>query len=375
MYFDKIQKLDQEEQDKIKNNLKIIQFPNQKNNPIFLEEQGELMPGIKKRKDGRYEVRKMEKGKRISIYAHSEKEALKLFNKLKNNKIKIENKKTELTTYTLTEWILQWEETYKKPFVKQKTLKDIHNSLKSVFINLGDININKITTLTIQQFLNKQRQNRVKEKMQTYLNAILQKAYDLDIISKNPFSAVEKAKKGKYKNNTFTFAEQEKIINAINGSIIEHEIYTYLLTGARPSELPNKENFDFKNHIVVINGTKTEKSKHREVQLSKEFSLYIENFFKYKKFKPYTTIQTEFKNICSKLKIEKPLIYRLRHTFATNHFVLGTTAKQVSEWMGHSSITITLDTYTDIDKTSSAIKIKKLYNNFYYTSKNSCPQI
>lgn len=34
--------------------------------------------------------------------------------------------------------------------------------------------------------------------------------------------------------------------------------------------------------------------------------------------------------------------------------------------MGHTSTTITLDTYTDIDKTATKEKILKLYNNYYY---------
>ena len=246
-------------------------------------------------------------------------------------------------------------------------MKDIHNSLKEVFIQLGNIKLANLTTLKIQEFLNNLNSNRTKERIQTYLNAILQKAYDIDLIKKNPFKAVQKTKKGKYKNYAFNYEEQQLIINSIKGSIIEHEIFTYLLTGARPSELPKKENFDFKNNIVIITGTKTEKSKHREIQMSKEFSAYMQEFFKTNNFKSYTVIQKEFKNICTRINLNKNLLYRLRHTFASNHFALGTPAKQVSEWMGHSSITITLDTYTDIDKTISKEKIKKLYNNFYYT--------
>ena len=64
--------------------------------------------------------------------------------------------------------------------------------------------------------------------------------------------------------------------------------------------------------------------------------------------------------------IDKPLLYRLRHTFATNHFTIGTNTKQVQEWLGHYSSSLTLDIYTDIDKTASKEKITKLYKNFYF---------
>ena len=50
-----------------------------------------------------------------------------------------------------------------------------------------------------------------------------------------------------------------------------------------------------------------------------------------------------------------------------NHFTLGTPQKYVQQLLGHSTISMTLDTYTDIDKTASKSKIGALYNNFYYT--------
>lgn len=326
------------------------------------------MPGIKLRNDGRYEIRKMENGKRVSIYTKTLKEAKVIFNKFKNNKIKIEQKEKKPKDYILKEWITIWENTYKKPFVKEKTFKDIHNSLKAVFENLGNIKLSQLTTLKIQEFLNKLKANRTKERIQTYLNAILQKATDLDIVKKNVFKAVEKSKKGKYKNYTYSFEEQEKILVAIKGTSIEHEIYCYLLTGCRPSELPKKENFDFDKKIVSIYGTKNEKSEHREIQLSDCFSKYMQDYLKNNELKNNEFVQKEFKKICESIGIDKPLLYRLRHTFASNHFILKTQTKQVSEWMGHSTITITLDTYTDIDKTASAEKIKNLYNNYYYTN-------
>ena len=100
--------------------------------------------------------------------------------------------------------------------------------------------------------------------------------------------------------------------------------------------------------------------------MSQEFANYMKEFFKTKDFAEHNIIQKTFKQICEELGITNSKLYRLRHTFASNHFVLGTPTKQVSEWMGHSSTTITLDIYTDIDKNATKEKIKNLYNNFYY---------
>ena len=100
--------------------------------------------------------------------------------------------------------------------------------------------------------------------------------------------------------------------------------------------------------------------------MSSEFSNYIKPYIEQGKRIKVKDIGKEFKEICNKLNIKKPLLYRLRHTFASNHFILKTPIKLIQEWLGHSTISLTLDIYTDYDKTASYEKIKKLYNNFYY---------
>ena len=361
--------MDKQEQEQIKNSLTLIQFPNKanENSLIFLgNEQGEVMPGIKKRADGRFEVRKMENGTRKSIYTKTLQEALKIKNKFIKNKIKIEPKDKEVKQYKLKDWILTWEEKYKKPFIKKKSLRDIHGSLKKVITSLGEIKLKDITTMKLQEFMNSLKKNRTKERTQLYLNAVLEKACNLDLIKKNPFKAVEKVQKGIYKNDAYKYAEQETILKIIKNTDIECEILIYLLTGVRPAEFPNKDNIDLNNKIIHIYGTKNKKSIHREIEISENFAEYLKEHLKNHEIKKYSSIQKKFKKLCEINGIKKPLLYKLRHTFASNHFVLKTHIKQVSYWMGHKSIKITLDTYTDIDKTATKDKILKLYNNFYY---------
>lgn len=323
------------------------------------------MPGITLRSDGRYMIRKMVDGKRTSFYTRSYNEALKILKKLQKDNILVEYKNSTKSD-KLSVWITQWEETYKRNFVSEKTFNDIHNSLKSVIQELGNIEIKKLTALQIQSFLNKLPNNRTKERTELYLNALLQKASDLDLINKNPFNAVQKTKKGKYKNYTYSFEEQAKIIYATKNTDIECEVLIYLLTGARPAEFPTRADIDLEKHIIHIRGTKNEKSQHREVDISNQFAQYLKQHLEKNELKKYEYIQKRFKKICQDCNIQKSILYRLRHTFASNHFVLGTQTKLVSDWMGHTSINITLDTYTDIDKTATKSKILELYNNFYY---------
>ena len=95
----------------------------------------------------------------------------------------------------------------------------------------------------------------------------------------NVFNAVIKDKKLKCKNNAYTYAEQQIILNAVSNTDIEHEIYIYLMCGCRPNELPAKANFDFTNNLINIYGTKNDNALHRQVEMSNSFSQYIQKYF------------------------------------------------------------------------------------------------
>lgn len=321
--------------------------------------------GISKRRDGRYMVRKMVDGERITQYAHTLAEAKSILQKINTGKLKL-TKKERAKNYTFKEYSEQWLELYKKPFIKPKSYSAIKGFVVRINKAIGNIRLKDITTKILQEYMNTLEKNRAKEKIAIYLNAILQKAVDTAIIQHNAFRAVIKDKKIKFKNYAYTYAEQQKILEIIKGTDIEHEIMIYLMCGCRPNELPKRKDFDFLNNIINIHGTKNENALHREVEMSEEFASYIKKYFDQRDTQAELYVSRKFIDLCNQAGIKKPLLYRLRHTFATNHFTLGTPPKYVQQWMGHADISMTLDTYTDIDKTASKEKIKKLYNNFYY---------
>lgn len=352
-----------QEQDQIienRNNLTILKF----NNQSYSEDIGEDMKGITKRKDGLYMVRKTINGTTYTKYAKTINDAKKIRTKFKHLNDKNYNK-----SYIFKNWANEWMQTYKQPFVKPDTFKQIVNAIDRVNLTFGTKNLNEISTASLQLFMNKIKKNRTKEKTQLYLNACLQKAENLGYIKLNPFKGVIRDKKLKQRSNSFSFNQQELILNNIKNTIIEKEIYIYLLTGCRPNELPKSENFDFENNLITVTGTKTDNAAKRIIEMSDKFAKYIKPYITSNKRPTVTQISNMFKNICQKLKIDKPTLYRLRHTFATNHYSLGTPAKTVQYWMGHSTIKLTLDIYTDIDKTATKEKIRNLYDNFYFEQK------
>ena len=323
----------------------------------------EKVKGITLRKDGRYVIRKCINGQRVVKYARTLNEAKKVYTALKNNKISEQEK---VKIYSFKEWCKEWLETYKKPFISERSYKDLNCTMKMIIKKFGNYPLPNLTTKNIQEYINNLPKNRTKERIVLYFNAVMQKATDINIISNNPFKAVIRDKKIKLKRDSFNYEEQKIILTALKDTDIEHEIYIYLLTGCRPNELPKSENFDFTNNIITINGTKNENAKERKVEISQEFSNYIKPYIKSNKRPEHNYLVKRFKEICKANNIKNPLLYRLRHTFATNHFTIGTNPKYIQEWLGHYSVSFTLDTYTDIDKTATKQKIIELYSNYYY---------
>ena len=314
-------------------------------------QKGDDMKNITKRSDGRY--------------ARTKEDAMQILQKIKKGKIKIVAKE-KTNDYTLEEYSQIWLIKYKKPFISAKSYSAVKNFILRINKVLGQFKIKNLSTEQIQEFLNSLPRSRTKEKICSYFNALLQKACETNIISHNVFNAIVKDKKLKCKNDAYTYAEQVAILNAISGTDIEHEILIYLMCGCRPNELPNKSNFDFTNNLINIYGTKNENALHRQIEMSKPFAEYMKKYFAKSEVQAESYVSRKFRTICLTIGIKNPLLYKLRHTFATNHFTLGTPPKQVQEWLGHAKISMTLDTYTDIDKTSTKDKIEKLYNNFYY---------
>lgn len=75
-------------------------------------------------------------------------------------------------------------------------------------------------------------------------------------------------------------------------------------------------------------------------------------------------VYLEFKKIMKNLNMENHTFHDLRHTYATRLFELKENPKTVQELLGHSSINITLNTYTHVleDVKENAInKLNELY--------------
>ena len=325
------------------------------------------MKNITLRKDGRYMGRKQINEKIFYAYAKTMVDcAKKLKKEIKNHK---QIKKREDNSYFLFQWIDLWFNTYKKPFIKKETAQQIKYVINFLKENFKNTQITKITTEQIQTFLNGIITSRKKEFIILYFKSALQKAEDLNYIQKNPFKAIVKEPKLNVIRNGYNLEEQKTILKIIKNTEIENIILFYLITGVRKNEITTidlNKDLDIKNKTIkILSEKKRNKNIYRTIDLSdKMINIILNNKNMFYEFKT-DYIYRKFKELLKPYKINAGL-HKLRHTFATNHFYLGTPIKLISSWLGHTTIELTQNIYTHIDRTITKNDILKLYNNLYF---------
>jgi len=174
-----------------------------------------------------------------------------------------------------------------------------------------------------------------------------------------------------------TKEEEENVINAVSKTLTKNNlgILLSLTTGLRIGEVCalKRENIDFDTCVVyvcetvqrlqsddgtklIVNPPKSKKS-IRYVPLPQITMTYFkklkiqcmpsDHYIFTNSLIPYEprTLQYAFKSVLRKCKIEDRNFHSLRHTFATNCVELGFDVKTLSEILGHSSVTFTLNRY------------------------------
>ena len=224
----------------------------------------------------------------------------------------------------------------------------------------------------------------------------LQTALKQELVTSNQADLVDKPKKRKYIAKVLLPDEIFEILSYIKGTHLELPTFFSIYYGLRRSETAGLlwSNIDFKNKKItignsLIEGEKRElinrkklktKSSYRIIELIpevenfllnlKERQNYFKDMFKGSYNKKYLDnicvkengelikldyITKKFKEITKKLGYENTHFHCLRHSFSTNMYNGGMDMKELQAWLGHSSISTTMDTYSHLlDK-----KIKK----------------
>lgn len=243
-------------------------------------------------------------------------------------------------------------------------------------------------------------------------------AYNNDMIIKDFTGAIELPQENEQtklnkaeKIKPFTLEEQKKFIAEIKDHELEMLFVTALNSGLRQGELfaLTWKDIDFDECYININKTivyiaevseegreklerviQTPKTKNsiRKVSIPtflvdklteykenqaknklKSSKRYEENNLvfcnRYGKYLDSSSVRRKFKKVLIDSNINERKFHDLRHTYATRLFELGETPKMVQMLLGHSNISITLDTYTHVlynMKEKAASKLDQLYN-------------
>jgi integrase len=314
----------------------------------------------------------------------------------------IENHKT-----TVEDFLNDWVESYKVN-VSASTYKRYKELLATAIKYIGKIELQKLSPLNIQTLNNKlinecKLSNATILKVYRTLSLALKQAVGWNMISANPCVNIKPPRIVKKEMKVWTEDELKKFLFESRGEHIYLHIAIAAATGMRLGEICalRWDCVDLKKGEITVRRTikrfgkelvvkepKT-KSSIRRISIpddlkdmltfhQKRQESLIKDNDKYndKNYvcawvddgRPYDpdNVSKNFRKLLTKYSMTKIRFHDLRHTHATILLLHDVPAKIVSERLGHSSIGITLDTYSHVlpsMQKSAAEKLNGLFSN------------
>lgn len=313
----------------------------------------------KPRADGRYQGYINCGTSKRYFYGYSREEvAYKISDFLKKGGMAQKNEPKHADTFA--EYTEKWLTLYKIPNLKISTITNIRNTLKPALEHFGKRPMRSIKADELQEFLLGMQAERMRDLCKTYLSQIFKKALAQDVIRKNPFDTIEiKAHKQKRKP-ALTQSEQRQFLQHIQGSKYELLFRVLLHTGLRIGEALALEKSDIQNgcisvskNVVFVDGKRIVQDSPKTVagrrtipipsSIEKELKQTSDTtLFPY----TYNAIHIALSKISDALGFNVTA-HTLRHTFATRLEEQNIPPKIRQYLLGHASIKMTLDTYTD----------------------------
>ncbi|MTD41642.1 tyrosine-type recombinase/integrase [Erwinia sp. CPCC 100877] len=343
---------------------------------------------IYKRKDGRWEGRYMkarnEQGKIIYGYIYGKRYA-HVKQRLAEMKIQYPFAHNRFTPYqgTVENWLDYWLNTVMRKKIKPSTYSSYRLRMDRYIIPyLGRRLLTNLKKQEVEAFICYLEELHLAgatiQSIMVVLKSALNKAYSEKLIFLNPCQDLTIPTKSKREISALSKQEQLQIEQAAFEERGCSAIILALYTGLRIGEISGLKwsDIDFEKNIIYIKrtlyripstkkGGKTEiiitepktKSSLRSIPLAKNLKTYLLNK-KMQQTSEYViackgsyseprVISYRFKKVLLKAKMKPIHFHVLRHTFATRCVEQGIDIAAVSKLLGHASIKLTLDTYTD----------------------------
>ena len=289
---------------------------------------------------------------------------------------------------------------YKSKSIKKQSLIRIKYEWEYIkFLEkkkINDLNINDYRKL---QSLLENSNNSVeyKNKIQQRFVAIINYSNKYHNTNNNILKYVERFKdvnKIKKEMLFFTLSEYRKFITNVDSFEYRTFFEVLYFLGLRQGECQalTWQDINFKNRTIQINKNLTTKIKGEKWTISSpktksstrtlpipknvlnDLNIMYNNAIKYRDFKstwfifgnsvPFkeTTIQKKKNNACDKAKVKRIRIHDFRHSCASLLINKGASIALVSKYLGHSDISMTLNTYTHMYKSELESMTKIIEN-------------
>lgn len=300
-----------------------------------------------------------------------------------------------MSGYTVETWLKHWLDVFALHSIKQSTFATYDYYINSHIVpKIGHILLESLTVEKLQEFYNdKFKSGNLKtgkglspktiRNIHLMLHEALDYACGLDVLQKNVSEYTRLPKMYKKQIKVLTENQQRKLTELCKNEYSGFGIYLTLATGIRLGELLGLQwqNVNFEDGIITISqtlnripnydkseaktslviGTPKSQKSNRIIPLNSEVLRVMKKHYEERKdisdfvisnenglpIEP-RTYQDNFKRYLKRAGIEDITFHCLRHTFATRALENDIPAKVVSELLGHSSISITLDLYSHV---------------------------
>ncbi len=311
----------------------------------------------------------------------------------------------EASKLLFSKWLLHWLDSYKKNSVTSNTYARYYTiARKWIIPNIGGIKLQSLKSINIQQLYNTMNASGLSgtsiKHAHIILSQSLNQAVSDKLINSNPDENTTRPKRNKPSINILSLEDENKLVAFLKNDVYGVGIKLTLNTGIRIGELLGLtwSDIDLNNNSLSINkslgrcievidndkyistlkmhGVKTRASiriiplldSDIEMLLLYKEKTCVENKYNlifpssngnFMESRNYVKV---FHRILKDCCISKIKFHALRHTFATRALEFNIHPKLVQEILGHSSISMTLDTYSHVlpGQKRSAIEQLKL---------------
>ena len=271
------------------------------------------------------------------------------------------NNDLDFEKITMGEWLEVWFETYKKPYLRPYSIRNIEQMIRLHTPKwLKEMQMRKITVFNVDRALLEIPNGRTRIYARQVWHSAFVKALKFDVVEKNVVELTERIRYKKKRGSALTMQEQIDFFRNISGTRYEWLMKFYIFSGVRRCEALSLRWSDIKEDegVILIRGTKTEGS-YRYIILTPDIKEILSQQAKQNKrerkgryastdkevvfnFSP-AGVSHHFKEYCPNHHL-----HDLRHTYITRCAECGINVNVCQQLVGHSTANMTLNVYTHV---------------------------